>query len=1554
MRHVVWLAVCALALLGVPVAQSWQHAREERADTTRLSGPARNHALNAYRRLPLAFEPNRGQAGRGIAFVAHPRGYSLALTRRSALLALYRTTPRRGSRPSVRRLAISFAHESSHARLVAGSRLRGKVSYLTGRDRLRWHTGIPTFGDVAYRAVWPGIDASLGGSSGTIEFVYTVAPHADARRIVLSYRAASRITLDRHGNLVVSAGRGRTLRQLAPQAYQRIAGRRRSVAVRYVVRGTRVSLALGVYDRSRRLVIDPYVTYLGGGGASDAAYSVSVDTSGNAYVAGVAPAGFPTTAGAYQTTDKGNSDAVVSKIAPSGGGGADLLYSTYIGGTENDKASAVAVDGSGSAYVTGSTSSSDFPTTTGAYQTSYPMGAQGAAYFAKLSPSGNGASDLAYSTFFGAIGGAVPGTGATAIAVDGSGRAYLAGQSTATGLPTTAGAYQTTPAGAGDSFVAKLNPAGGGASDLLYSTWLGSTAGNDAARAIAVDATGHPYVTGWTSSSNFPTTTGAFRTSAGGGRDAFVTKLNLGGHGASDLAYSTYLGGSGGDEGGGIAVDSAGHVYVGGETLSSNYPTTSGAAQTAYAGVSGDYDAVMTKVDPGGHGASDLLYSTYLGGTSDDSAQGIAIDAAGDAYLTGLTSSSDYPTTTNAYQRTYGGGGAEDAFVARIHPGGQGGKDLAYSTYLGGSGYDGGLGVAVSRPGDAFAVGYASSGFPTTAGAFHTTLGGTGDAFLAELSTPSSTQRSTTTSVSCTPSTLITGQSTTCTAIVDDADSGTKQAPTGSISFSDTGSSTGKLSCTLAADGIAGESKCAATITPTTSGTPTIRADFGGEATHSASHGSTPLTVNPIPAHFRFSSATYSVGEGGGTATITIQRVGDTSRPASVDFATSDGSATAGSDYSPASGSKSFAIGDTTKTFTVSITDDNQPENDETVDLALTSLNPDVVIDNPGSATLTIADNDFGLSITGGPDGPTKQATPTFSFTTDPAIGPVDTCWIDSGTPAACDSTYTSAPLSDGSHTFHVSSTLSGATRTAARDFFVDTVAPAAKLGTAASTPGGRLVGPGAVYAGYVVIKGSASDPAPSSGVAGVRCVLDPASPPASYADISSVTCGGTTNAPGTHTAYYAVEDAALNRSAVVSTTFTILKPPETTITSGPSGATWDTTPRFTFASDIPGSTFQCRVDGDPWGACSSPYTTKPLGLYGHSFLVKASSPAGVEDPTPARADFDIQRTIVRRDVCDVDPFRVPDGNSQLGCGWGPTCPGRVHCGVARPTCPATALCTITMVADFADKDPFVTPPETTSGTAGGAGGGTRRGNGYWDVNTHIGFALVSGTGHCYATATDHSARGCDAAQSFKFIGAGKSIGLYCVANDWDSGAGTVWGPPRAGEFGPDSDRSLRCKATMSTTAATALELAGVAANNSLDCAGLACGLYLYVPNPGSAFVTGDVPPVQGLRSGLAARRRTPSAFAPVHLRASHGGPAKFKLRLTRAAARTLKRRHKLNIRIHVSYTPKHGRRLSRTHKLTLRTPVNAVKAYRARFRAYCRKHARLRHTPACRRALRH
>jgi hypothetical protein len=600
---------------------------------------------------------------------------------------------------------------------VGEDQLPGKVNYFLGNDRSQWHTNIATYAKVEYQQVYSGIDLDYYGSGQGLEYDFVVVPGADPRVIHMGFSGADQLSLNDQGDLVIRAG-GQDIVQHKPLVYQDVNGARQEIASAFVPSADyspltthQVGFALGAYDASRPLVIDPvlsYSTYLGGSG-DDYGNGIAVDpTTGDALVTGVTDSTDFPTANPLQPTNHGFENVFVARLSADG---STLVYSTYLGGSGTDVGYGIAVDpATGEALVTGLTGSPDFPTAN-PLQPNY--GGGGDAFVARLSADG---STLVYSTYLGGSGSDV-GFG---IAVDPStGDTLVTGWTSSTNFPTANPLQPNYGGGLADAFVARLSADG---SRLVYSTYLGGS-GNDYGNRIAVDpTTGDALVTGETSSTNFPTANPLQPYYGGGLYDAFVARLSADG---SALVYSTYLGGSGTDIGYGIAVDpTTGDALVTGYTTSPNFPTANPLQPTNH----GIENVFVTRLSADG---SALVYSTYLGGSGLDEGNGIAVDpATGDAVVTGVTDSTNFPTA-NPLQPNYGGG-YRDAFVARLSADG---SALVYSTYLGGSGTDRGYGIAVDpTTGDALVTGYTdSTNFPT-ANALQPTNHGISNAFVARIS----------------------------------------------------------------------------------------------------------------------------------------------------------------------------------------------------------------------------------------------------------------------------------------------------------------------------------------------------------------------------------------------------------------------------------------------------------------------------------------------------------------------------------------------------------------------------------------------------------------------------------------------------------------------------------------------------------------------------------------------------------------------------------------------------------------------------------------------------
>ncbi len=557
------------------------------------------------------------------------------------------------------------------------------------------------------RDIYAGIDIVYYGNPQRLEFDFIVAPGADPGQIELAYEGTDTPRVDRAGNLVLTTQLGDLIQQ-KPRVYQVVNGTRVVVETRYRLHGRKAGFVLARHDPRRELVIDPalvYSTYLGGV-SIDQGEGIAVDASGAVYLGGYTTSlDFPTV-NAFQTTF---SSGFVSKLNAAG---TALAYSTYLGGTGFNFVAAVAVDAAGSAYVTGPTSSPDFPLRN---PIQGMLGGSFDAFVTKLSPAGN---SLVYSTYLG--GSSTDFSVPDGVAIDAAGSVYVGGSTDSPNFPTRS-PLQPGLAGLSDAFVTKINPSG---SSLVFSTYLGGS-GNDQANGTAVDAIGNVHVTGVTSSTNFPVANPIQGTFAGGPQDLFAVKLNPAG---TAFLYSTYLGGSGNDLGASVSIDSAGATYLTGCTDSTNFPLL----RPLQATVAGALDAYITKLDAAGR----LLYSTYLGGSSDDCGFDVTVDLAGSAHVTGFTNSTNFPTVAPIQPSL---AGVSDAMVVKLNASGTG---LLFSSYLGGSLTDEGHSIAVDSTGLIYVTGYTDSlNFPIR-GAFQSVLAGTRDAFLTKLKVLSITNTS--------------------------------------------------------------------------------------------------------------------------------------------------------------------------------------------------------------------------------------------------------------------------------------------------------------------------------------------------------------------------------------------------------------------------------------------------------------------------------------------------------------------------------------------------------------------------------------------------------------------------------------------------------------------------------------------------------------------------------------------------------------------------------------------------------------------------------------------
>jgi hypothetical protein len=684
--------------------------------------------------LPLYFESHHGQADGAAQFITRGRDAEFLISPAETRFVLRKTGA------ALAMLRMQFLGANPQAQISGDAELAGKINYFTGNDPAQWRSGISTFAKVRVAEIYPGVSVIYYGNQRQLEYDFTVAPGTKPETIAIHFSGAEKISVNAQGELVLTL-QGGEIRQPKPVIYQTIDGERHEINGGYRLEGSQtVAFAVGKYDRSQPLVIDPVLSYstFFGGNSGETAWAVAVSTNDNSiYIAGqtfsklhltngvvISPfstSGSFSTTNAYQTNYMGGTltgDAFVAKF---GSSGTNLLYLTYLGGSNDDGALGIALDGDGDAFVTGFTDSPNFPVTN-----NIPGGVPGLTNSTRISGTFN----------------------------------------------TSYGYYPV------DGFVAELNTNG---SQLVYSTYLGGS-GSDSGNAIAVDAAGNAYVTGFTASTNFPTAN-ALAFHLIGQTNAALTTLNylactnnaysdyfnenafvaeIAARGAS-FPFSTYLGGNFYDEGKGIAVDNAGNVYVTGYTASTNFPTTNFITQSitnsfgtnSYQGnllnsttniLNTGYDVFVTKLAPAGTGFT-LVYSTYLGGTNDDHAYGIAVDNGGAAYVTGSTDSTNFPQTlTNVIGSGLTNNTAAgfivttNAFLTKLTNDLVTGKvGIDYSLTFGGVRMDVANGIAIDPATNVFIVGTASSTnfpcFPTSnTGSLHVTNSGYNDVFVTAFS----------------------------------------------------------------------------------------------------------------------------------------------------------------------------------------------------------------------------------------------------------------------------------------------------------------------------------------------------------------------------------------------------------------------------------------------------------------------------------------------------------------------------------------------------------------------------------------------------------------------------------------------------------------------------------------------------------------------------------------------------------------------------------------------------------------------------------------------------
>jgi hypothetical protein len=734
-------------------------------EAPRASAANQPRIVQAYGKLPLAFEANRGQTDGQVKFISRGHGYTMFLTGDEAVLSLRSQksgvrsqsarTPDIGLRtpgpmfrqliqnPSSRIQNLSVPNPGSgtpstvrlklvganpQAKVAGFDELPGKSNYFIGNDPKKWRTNVPNFAKVKYQAIYPGIDLVYYGNQGSLEHDFVVSPGVDPGIIKLAIEGSDGLRVDPQGNLVANLDDGE-VRLNKPIVYQHTVAdpksqiaNPKSIDGRYVLLAdNRVGFEVGAYDRDRPLVIDPvlsYATYLGGSNA-DYGLGIAVDGDKNAYVTGITNSpDFPVGSGYDQQCGTDSScnyvsDVFLTKINHEGSA---ILFSTYLGGSSDDSGFGVVLDNTGAIYLAGTTVSNDFPTKAGAFQETSPGPQPG--FVTKLAAAGDA---LLYSTY---LGGEI-GELLYALAVDSDGHVYVTGGTVSYQFPVENPIQPEFSGGMAcgdffgyydcpDAFIAELTP---DLSGLVYSTYLGRT-GVEYGTSIQVDPSGNAYVGGYTTSSDFPHTVGSY----GGGYDAFVLTLTPDGQ---TIGFSALLGGSDTEFLQTLVLDSQNNICITGGTASTDFPKLDPFQPDNAA--PGTFDAFVTKMDSSGN----LVFSTYLGGTGGDIGLVVDVDSDRNIYVMGQTYSSDFPHV-NPIQANLNG--SSDFFITKFGP--SGGAPL-FSTFLGGSADEGWYGgsIAVDDSGSMYITGDTASPDIAPDSQLQPIFGGGGlDAFVGKIS----------------------------------------------------------------------------------------------------------------------------------------------------------------------------------------------------------------------------------------------------------------------------------------------------------------------------------------------------------------------------------------------------------------------------------------------------------------------------------------------------------------------------------------------------------------------------------------------------------------------------------------------------------------------------------------------------------------------------------------------------------------------------------------------------------------------------------------------------
>jgi hypothetical protein len=677
--------------------------------------------------LPLRFIANAGQIDSAVQFTVKGTGHTIFFTPQGIIFSATRKEKGEPTRSVVR---LQFTGANPQPTLQGLEPMPGRANFFIGSDPARWRANVATYGAVAYRDLYPGIDLVYRGTQGYLKSEYHLAPGADPALIEMAYAGLEGIHVRDDGALVLKTPLGELI-ESAPLIYQEVDGVRRSISGGYRLlpprpgqdKTYRVRFQVGSYDPSQALVIDPtlgYATYLGGD-SEDTGQAIAVDSQGHLYLTGYTlssdyPTSTPTLYATHANT--ATTDVFVTQLI-NAAGVYTYGFSTYLGGDDDDYGFDIAVDDEGGVYVTGYTNSGNFPTHNAMRSN---RGGSRDAFVTKIITAG-GVYTFAYCSYLG--GGGLD--WAFGITLDGEGNALVTGGTGSSDFPVSASAIDTSWAGAGlDVFVTQIISASG-AYTYGLSTYLGGV-GSDQGHSIAVDKQGNTYVTGYASSGDFPVANATQPVYGGGTYDAFVTQI-ITASGAYTYGFSTYLGGGGHEWAYGVAVDGDGNVWITGSTDSDDFPAHQ-ALQPTHANTD-TYDAFVTHLVTSS-GSYTYGYSSYLGGDNEDLGQDIAVDERGNAYVTGWTHflSDGFPIH-HAIQSEHGG--SHDAFVTHI-VGASGSYTYGYSTFLGENLDERGFGIAVDSARRVYVTGWTySPNFYTTSDALDTSLGGSRDAFVARI-----------------------------------------------------------------------------------------------------------------------------------------------------------------------------------------------------------------------------------------------------------------------------------------------------------------------------------------------------------------------------------------------------------------------------------------------------------------------------------------------------------------------------------------------------------------------------------------------------------------------------------------------------------------------------------------------------------------------------------------------------------------------------------------------------------------------------------------------------